>query len=144
QVHTYAERAGPSWILDTHWPEPDGPVVLRVYPADGFSRSVATREILRLWALFLEPLGGILLQLGLQMLGRHALKAGLSAGIKKVFVSSTYEDLIDYRRAAIDQLVRRDLLFRGMEHLGAIPENLPPAEKIVKQVGEADVYLGIF
>jgi hypothetical protein len=44
----------------------------------------------------------------------------------------------------LEQIVRRDLLFRGMEHFGATPDNLPPAEKIVREVREADAYLGIF
>ena len=95
-------------------------------------------------ALFLEPLGGVLLQLGLQALGRYTLKTGLNNGPKKIFVSSTYKDLVEHRRAVLEQVVRRDLLFRGMEHFGADPENQAPAEKIVQQVREADVYVGIF
>ncbi len=31
-----------------------------------------------------------------------------------------------------------------MEHFGALPDNESPAEAIVKEVREADVYLGIF
>jgi type II secretory pathway predicted ATPase ExeA len=144
EIHTYAARIGGEWALDTYWPEPEEPVVVRIHPEEGFSLSVAARETLRLWSLFLEPLGGVALQLGLQTLGRHTLKTGLSSGPKKIFVSSTYKDLIEHRRAVLEQVVRRDLLFRGMEHFGADPENQPPAEKIVRQVREADVYVGIF
>lgn len=61
-----------------------------------------------------------------------------------VFVSSTYKDLVDHRRMVKDQIVRQDLLFRGMEHFGGDPANLPPAAKIIKEVRNADVYLGIF
>ncbi len=144
EIHTYAERIGVNWVLHTQWPEPEKPVVLRICLEDNFSPNVATREVLRLWNLFVKPLGGPLLQLGLQGLGRYLLKTSLNGGIKKIFVSSTYKDLMEHRRAVMEQLVRRDFLFRGMEHFGATPENLPPAEKIVREVHEADVYLGIF
>ena len=60
-----------------------------------------------------------------------------------VFVSSTYGDLKDYRKAVLEQIVRRDLFFRGMEHFGADPY-LSPASLIVEEVRKADVYLGIF
>lgn len=144
EVHTHAARIEGEWALDTYWPEPEEPVVVRIYPEDGFSLSVAARETLRLWSLFLEPLGGVALQLGLQTLGRHTLKTGLGSGPRKIFVSSTYKDLVEHRRAVLEQVVRRDLLFRGMEHFGADPENQPPAEKIVREVRESDVYVGIF
>jgi len=61
-----------------------------------------------------------------------------------VFLSSTYKDLIDHRNAVKDQIIRRDMLFRGMEHFGADPGRLAPATKIVDEVRKADVYLGIF
>ncbi|HST51872.1 MAG TPA: macro domain-containing protein [Pyrinomonadaceae bacterium] len=61
-----------------------------------------------------------------------------------VFLSSTYKDLLGYRNAVKDQITRRDMLFRGMEHFGADPNGLAPATKIVYEVRKTDVYLGIF
>ena len=61
-----------------------------------------------------------------------------------VFLSSTYKDLVDHRNAVKDQIISRDMLFRGMEHFGADPSKLPPAKKIVEEVRKADVYVGIF
>jgi O-acetyl-ADP-ribose deacetylase (regulator of RNase III) len=61
-----------------------------------------------------------------------------------VFLSSTYNDLIGHRAAVKDQIIRRDMFFRGMEHFGADPGGLPPATKIVDEVRKTDVYLGIF
>lgn len=63
---------------------------------------------------------------------------------KTVFVSSTYKDLVQHREAAKDQISRRDLLFRGMEHFGADPQSVSPSSKIVAEVRNADVYLGMF
>jgi O-acetyl-ADP-ribose deacetylase (regulator of RNase III) len=61
-----------------------------------------------------------------------------------VFLSSTYKDLISHRNAVKDQIIRRDMLFRGMEHFGADPSRLAPATKIVDEVRKTNVYLGIF
>jgi O-acetyl-ADP-ribose deacetylase (regulator of RNase III) len=61
-----------------------------------------------------------------------------------VFVSSTYKDLVDHRASVKDQVMRRDMLFRGMETFGADPNRVTPATKIVEEVRKADVYLGIF
>ena len=63
---------------------------------------------------------------------------------RTVFVSSTYRDMVDHRVAVKDQIARRDMLFRGMEHFGADPSHIAPAAKIVEEVRNADVYLGIF
>lgn len=63
---------------------------------------------------------------------------------RSVFVSSTYKDLIDHRSRVKDQIMRRDMLFRGMETFGADPNRVTPAAKIVEEVRKADVYLGIF
>jgi O-acetyl-ADP-ribose deacetylase (regulator of RNase III) len=62
---------------------------------------------------------------------------------RSVFVSSTYKDLIAHRAAVKDAIVRRDLLFRGMESFGADPGRIAPAAKIVDEVRKADVYVGI-
>jgi hypothetical protein len=143
QAHSVAVRVEGEWAIDTHWPVSNETVVVRVRPDKAFSASVAAREMLRLWSLFLQPLEKVCLGLALQTLGRHALRTGLSAP-KKVFVSSTYLDLLEHREVILEQLVRRDLLFRGMEFFGAEPANFPPSEKIVREVRDADVYLGIF
>lgn len=63
---------------------------------------------------------------------------------KTVFLSSTYKDLLEHRSAVKDQIVRRDMLFRGMEHFGADPNKMPPSAKIVEEVRNADIYIGIF
>ena len=63
---------------------------------------------------------------------------------RTIFVSSTSRDLAAHRAAVKEQIARRDLLFRGMEHFGASPDNLTPLEKIREGVCNADVYLGIF
>ena len=64
--------------------------------------------------------------------------------LQTVFVSSTYRDLINHRIVVKDQIARRDMFFRGMEHFGADPSHLAPAAKIVEEVRNAEVYLGIF
>ena len=64
--------------------------------------------------------------------------------VRTVFVSSTYLDLADHRAAVKDQITRRDLLFRGMEHFGADHSHLAPAAKIIEEVRSADAYIGIF
>ncbi|HKQ08849.1 MAG TPA: macro domain-containing protein, partial [Blastocatellia bacterium] len=69
------------------------------------------------------------------------------ASIKRpvsVFVSSSYKDLIGHRTAVKDQIMRRDMLFRGMETFGADPSRVTPAIKIVDEVRKANVYIGIF
>lgn len=62
---------------------------------------------------------------------------------KSVFVSSTYADLKDYRLAVKDQIIKRDMFFRGMENFGAESNKLP-ASFIVEEVNKSDIYLGIF
>jgi O-acetyl-ADP-ribose deacetylase (regulator of RNase III) len=61
-----------------------------------------------------------------------------------VFLSSTYVDLIEHRKLLIDQIMRRKMIFIGMEHFGADPNNHPPANKIIAEVNNADVYVGVF
>jgi O-acetyl-ADP-ribose deacetylase (regulator of RNase III) len=61
-----------------------------------------------------------------------------------VFVSSSSLDLRAHRDMVKEQIARRDMLFRGMEHFGADPAGLAPATRIVEEVRRADVYLGIF
>lgn len=61
-----------------------------------------------------------------------------------VFVSSTYRDLIEHRKAIKEQISRRKMIFIGMEHFGANPDNHPPASVIVEEVKKTDVYIGVF
>ncbi len=61
-----------------------------------------------------------------------------------VFVSSTYQDLEEHRKAIKEQISRRKLIFVGMEHFGAKPENQPPASVIIDEVKKADIYIGVF
>jgi O-acetyl-ADP-ribose deacetylase (regulator of RNase III) len=61
-----------------------------------------------------------------------------------VFLSSTYVDLVEHRKQLIDQISRRKMIFIGMEHFGADPNNHPPANKIIEEVNGADVYVGVF
>lgn len=64
--------------------------------------------------------------------------------VQSVFLSSTYLDLIEYRKAVIEQIIKRKLIFIGMEHFGANHENHPPANIIINEVKKADIYIGIF
>lgn len=61
-----------------------------------------------------------------------------------VFLSSTYIDLVEHRKRLIDQISRRRMIFIGMEHFGADPNNNPPANKIIEEVNGADIYVGVF
>jgi len=63
---------------------------------------------------------------------------------RTVFVSSTSKDLHEHRAVIKDQIARRDLLFRGMEHFGADPNNQSPAARIVDEVRKSDLYVGVF
>ena len=61
-----------------------------------------------------------------------------------VFVSSTYNDLIEHRKAIREQISRRKMIFSGMEYFGADPGNFPPASVIIEEVKKADIYIGVF
>lgn len=115
---------------------------VRMICGDEFVPTVSIRESLRLWGLFLKPLEGTLQTAALQALGRAALQGRLPHGGKRVFVSSTSRDLKEHRQAVMEQIVRRDLLFRGMEHFGASADRV--TDRIIDAVREADIYVGIF
>jgi O-acetyl-ADP-ribose deacetylase (regulator of RNase III) len=66
------------------------------------------------------------------------------SGPLTIFLSSTYSDLKEHRQAIKEQIARRRMIFIGMEHFGAYPENLPPATIIIDEVKKADVYIGVF
>jgi hypothetical protein len=58
-----------------------------------------------------------------------------------VFVSSTFKDLVDYRKAVMSGFPALDVLYRGMEFFGARPERA--RHVITNEVLECDLYVGI-
>src|SRR5919202_1657926 len=60
----------------------------------------------------------------------------------KIYISSTYSDLKDYRRAVYDALRKIGHDVRAMEDYVATDER--PLDKCLADVAAADVYLGIF
>ena len=60
----------------------------------------------------------------------------------KVYLSATYKDLVEYRKAAYQQLrmMRHDVI--GMEDYVASDQR--PLDKCLADVAESDVYMGIF
>lgn len=60
----------------------------------------------------------------------------------KVFISSTYKDLIDYRAAAIRAVEGTNYQASKMEVFGARPDE--PLEACLKEVAESDFFLGIY
>ena len=59
-----------------------------------------------------------------------------------IFVSSTYEDLKDYRTSVQQTLHRMETIVRGMEYFGSKPGS--PLEECLKAVRSCKVYVGIF
>ena len=61
----------------------------------------------------------------------------------KVFLSSTYEDLADYRRAVMDVLQECEILYKGMEFFGATEysalntclENISDSDRVIVLMG---------
>ncbi len=60
---------------------------------------------------------------------------------KTVFISSTFEDLADHRRAVWQLLEDFDASVRGMEQFGARPD--APLQTCLAEVEQSDVYVGI-
>jgi len=60
---------------------------------------------------------------------------------KTIFISSTFEDLADHRRAVWQLLEDFDASVRGMEHFGARPD--APLQTCLAEVEQSDVYVGI-
>jgi tetratricopeptide (TPR) repeat protein len=60
----------------------------------------------------------------------------------KVFISSTYKDLIDYRAAAIRAVEGTNYQASKMEVFGARPDE--PLDACLKEVEESDFFLGIY
>ncbi|HXM50058.1 MAG TPA: DUF4062 domain-containing protein [Pyrinomonadaceae bacterium] len=61
---------------------------------------------------------------------------------KTVFISSTYDDLKEYRRAVWELLEKFDVNVRGMEQFGARKE--APLATCLAEVEQSDIYLGVF
>lgn len=59
-----------------------------------------------------------------------------------IFVSSTHEDLKDYRTAVREALHRLEIIVRGMEYFGSKPGS--PKDECLKAVKSCRVYIGIF
>jgi hypothetical protein len=60
----------------------------------------------------------------------------------KVFLGSTFEDLVDHRARCISVLNKKCFEWVGMERWGA--NTVPPLEFCLAQVRESAIYLGIF
>lgn len=60
----------------------------------------------------------------------------------KVFVSSTYEDLKEYRKAASDAILKMEHQPVMMEHILATTN--PPKRECLDRVEESDIFLGIY
>ena len=60
----------------------------------------------------------------------------------KVFISSTYMDLTDYRAAAIRAVEGTDFQASKMEVFGARPNE--PLESCLQEVEECDLFIGIY
>lgn len=60
----------------------------------------------------------------------------------KVFISSTYKDLIDYRAAAIHAVEGTNYQASKMEVFGARPEE--PLDACLKEVEESNLFIGIY
>jgi hypothetical protein len=60
----------------------------------------------------------------------------------KVFISSTFKDLIEYRKAAIEVVLRLNCKSTAMEVFGARPDD---AKSVCdKEINECDIFIGIY
>lgn len=66
----------------------------------------------------------------------------MSKPIFRVFVSSTYIDLIDYRKAAEKAINDQKQKYVGMDHMGAMTEE--PTDACLEMVEECDLFIGIY
>lgn len=60
----------------------------------------------------------------------------------KIFISSTYKDLVDYRRAAIEAVLKLELEVIAMEFFNSRPED--PKTVCEREVDECDLFIGIY
>lgn len=143
-AHIRTRRVDEHWALDVEFTREDIQSGLRIECCPEWVPSVAGREVCRLWSLFLAPFAVQLERRAVEALGRAAVTSTLPERRNRVFLSSTTMDLREHRRAVLDQIVRLDLRFRGMEHFGADPERQYPAAKCREAVRQSDVYVGVF
>ena len=61
---------------------------------------------------------------------------------RKVYISSTYSDLVDYRAAVCDVLHKMRYDTVAMEYYVATDKR--PVEKCMADVAKSDIYVGIF
>ena len=61
---------------------------------------------------------------------------------ERIFLSSTYEDLADHRKAVIQALTELGADVRGMEAFGA--RTAPPKEVCLREVRGCGIYVGVF
>ena len=66
----------------------------------------------------------------------------LNSSFKSVFLSSTFEDMKEYRKAIIDRIIKRRIVPICMENWGANANKVTSV--ITDEVKKADIYLGIF
>lgn len=66
----------------------------------------------------------------------------LNSNFKSVFLSSTFEDMKEYRKAIIDRIIKRSMVPICMENWGANANKVTSV--ITDEVKKADIYLGIF
>lgn len=59
----------------------------------------------------------------------------------RVFISSTYSDLVDYRGAVIKALKLAEVNFEAMEFFTSDP--CPPLNVVLKRLADCDTYVGI-
>ena len=59
----------------------------------------------------------------------------------RVFVSSTYEDMIDYRKAVIDELNNLEVIPRAMEHFVSSPDK--PLDVVLSEVRRCQLFIAL-
>lgn len=63
------------------------------------------------------------------------------ANTQTIFLSSTYSDLVDYRRKAIDVITSLKQLYEGMEFFGA--DERTPLDVMLDKLSYCQIYIGI-
>ena len=66
----------------------------------------------------------------------------MSKPLFRIFVSSTYIDLIDYRKAAEKAINEQGQKYEGMEYIGALQEE--PVTASLEMVAQCDLFIGIY
>jgi Domain of unknown function (DUF4062) len=66
----------------------------------------------------------------------------MEGAMMRIFLSSTYIDLIDYRQVAVEALERLDQQVRRMEIFGARP--VEPSDACLSEIENCDLFVGIY